>query len=64
MEIKRDCFAYVGSKCNALTTTDCEQCVFYKASGHVQAGRLKAKQRIESLNTATREYIMKKYYNH
>ena len=59
---KEDCFAYVNkNKCLALRELDCDSCSFYQTVSQLKKAREKAKERIESLDSALQTYISDKY---
>lgn len=51
-----------GIKCVALTEKRCEDCRFRKTKKEAEAGRKKAKKRINSLPEEHQKYIREKYY--
>jgi hypothetical protein len=57
------CFADYGNGCKALTVKKCKGCSFFKTREEVREGRIKAIQRILSLDKETRDFIIETYYN-
>lgn len=51
-----------GDKCVALTTHECENCVFRKTKDELLAGRRRARARLEDLPEEQQDAIRKKYY--
>ena len=51
-----------GRKCSALTPKKCKNCSFRKTEAELNAGREKARERLESLPQAQYDAIMRKYY--
>jgi hypothetical protein len=56
-----DCFAYTNRGCKALKVKNCKGCNFYKTKEEVEAGRIKAMERIMALDKETREFIIETY---
>ena len=52
-----------GDTCMALTYKQCEGCSFYKTREEVDAGRKKAKERIDKLPNEVHNHISRKYYS-
>ena len=58
------CFAYDKRKgCTALKVTNCNGCRFYKTKGEAEEGRLKAINRIKTLDKEKRVHINETYYD-
>jgi hypothetical protein len=58
----KDCFAYTSRGCKALKVRNCEGCSFYKTIEEAEAGRIKAMERIMSLDKDERGHIIETYY--
>jgi hypothetical protein len=58
----KDCFAYTSRGCKALKVRNCEGCSFYKTIEETEAGRIKAMERIMSLDKDERDHIIETYY--
>ena len=56
-----DCVFDFGYKCVALTCKKCEGCCFRKTQEQLEAGRKRAKKRINSLPAEIQAYIRDKY---
>ena len=63
MENEQECFAYCFSSCKILKVKKCEGCGFYKTEEQFKNDRLKANDRIRSLDGDYMSYIMAKYYS-
>ena len=50
-----------GKKCSALVPKKCKNCSFRKTEAELNAGREKARKRLESLPEEQRDAIMRKY---
>ena len=50
-----------GKKCSALVPKKCKDCSFRKTEAELNAGREKARKRLESLPEEQRDAIMRKY---
>ena len=57
-----NCVFDKGKKCSALTPKKCKNCSFRKTEAELNAGREKARERLESLPKEQRDALMKKYY--
>ena len=51
-----------GGKCVPLTRDNCTGCTFFKTNKELEEGRLKAKERFESLPDDVQARILDKYY--
>ena len=51
-----------GTECNALNEKQCVGCPFRKTHEELEAGRAKARNRLQSLPKATQNQIRRKYY--
>ena len=51
-----------GEKCSALNEKRCLSCCFRKTEEELEAGREKARERIESLPLVARVHIKNKYH--
>lgn len=58
----KNCVFDKGETCSALTTHNCENCSFCKTRRELDAGRSKARARIDSLPKDQYDAIMHKYY--
>lgn len=56
------CVFNKGKKCSALTPKKCKNCSFRKTEAELNAGREKARERLESLPKEQQDAIMRKYY--
>jgi NurA-like 5'-3' nuclease len=59
--MKEKCFAEIGDKCKTLNIKKCKGCNFYKTHEEARISRKKAKDRLKSLDKATRLGIAEKY---
>ena len=57
-----ECALDRGSKCSALKEKDCGKCSFRKTTAQLEAGRKKARERINNLPAHTQKWISDKYY--
>ena len=56
------CFAENKGRCTALKIKECEECSFFKTKEEAEEGRMKAIERIDSLNKERRDHINEIYY--
>ena len=52
-----------GTNCSVLGDKNCNGCSFFKTVLELEEGRVKAKQRIDSLSAEAKQSIMDKYYH-